>query len=840
MYSFYGGKEGRTYDLVACYDSIYQMVCAFQDGAANVDAKYNEYVIIDTIINRNDKTDPENGIIYRRGLNFNEKFDPQNILAGDESHSLSPDDTIEITLKGQIDQRYTDETIPETGTEIVWPVPRFKHYEYYLRNGDEGLEVELHPGELIVDETDTPLFNIVWKNFVTNPGGGAEYVGQVVGPQGESPLTQLVDWDTFEEEYLHNVDNTEPVKGGLLASRRPGYDGSEYNDDIKYGYCNVRDAQGNVYGAVLSMDLPYTIFKFEFESGSAYGPVIRTVSTYQDLPSETEVDKDVYYYVTEDDKYYIWDDTRKIVTIVNEVANEAALPAAEDVNPKQLYYRLDNTFYYIGHVSSTFDPEEQEEVYIVEWEQVDYTSYLSDPGYVETELWAVDTSNPNSAEWKYTNMLREYADSQGHNFYQHYNIVIPKGVHGTDFVRFDDVNPENEYDLVYRWKTYEEPETKEEGTNHSISIGTLKVIKDTEILSGTSEIPISWIRINYFTKDENEEYEYDDIPIRRIERVRMNGQGGIEVTYITGNSTSTVRLNDGFPLQWITNVTLEPDTKQVRVTYNTINEATQQNNYWISDEQLRIVETIGIENDKILSGQKNFYYNYNVGEINGIDEREIPGRHIELSAPVNELVAVRLVGDNVAVLYSDEVYRKAIPANRRYVLTYTASDAHGIWDVEHSTPDETESGVGYYYWENLGPVLSGEHVVGNCSNLAALQAAYPFGFDKDQQGDPVADYAKHAGWIGSVTDVDPQTGDLRSATLYAYDYNSAAAADPDPDVAKTAWYAISSVITNVIDPETIMIIQPKSAGGQTPAVEGNLKMNGYWFISSDVPIATEL
>ena len=834
MYSFYGGKEGRTYDLVAHYDSIYQMVCAFQDGAANVDAKYNEYVIIDTIVNRNDKTDPENGIIYRRGLNFNEKFDPQNILAGDKSNSLSPDDTIEITLKGQIDQKYTDETIPETGTEIVWPVPRFKHYEYYLRNGDDGLEVELHPGELIVDETDTPLFNIVWKNFVTNPGGGAEYVGQVVGPQGESPLTQLVDWDTFEEEYLHNVDNTEPVKGELLAIRRPGYDGTEYNDDIKYGYCNVRDDQGNVYGAVLSMDLPYTVFKFEFESGSAYGPVTRTVPTYQDLPSEIDVDKNVYYHVLANDKYYIWDDTRKIVTIVNEVENEAALPAAENVNPKQLYYRLDNTSYYIGHVSSTYDPEEQEEIYTVEWEQVNYTSYLSDPGFVETELWAVDTSDSNSAEWKYTNMLREYADSQGHNFYKHYNITIPKGVHGTDFVRFDNVNPENEYDLVYRWRTYEEPETKEQGTDHSISIGTLKVIKDTEMLSGTSETPISWIRINYFTKDENEEYEYDDIPIRRIERVRMNGQGGIEVTYITGNNTSTVRLNDGFPLQWITNITLEPDTKQVRVTYNTINEATQQNNYWISDEQLRTVETIGIENDRDLVGQKTFYYEYNVGDL----DPENPGQalapvHIPIGTlALNEIVDVQLVGDNIAVLYSDATLRQSVyNSGNYYKLEYTGT----LWNA--TTPDVREGSKNYFYWANLGPSLSGEHIFGYFNDINTLKNTYPYGFGLDENGNvptestqPQFNSIGRQGWVASVAIT---VGGQPGIGLYAYDYTKTPSANN--------WYEISSIVQNEIDPRTIMMIDTENNGQPATSVkEATLSNNGYWFIASDVTIATEL
>lgn len=821
MYSFYGGKEGRTYDLVAHYDSIYKMVQAFQDGAANVDAKYNEYVIIDTIINRNDKTDPENGIIYRRGLNFNEDFDPQRVLQGDASHSLSPDDTQSVTLRGEIDQRYTDETIPEegTGTELIGvQVPRFKHYEYYIRDIDGVPTAEIHPGELILDETtQVPLFNITWKKFVTNPGGGAEYVGQVVGPQGESPLTRLVDWDTFEEEYLHNQGNMEPVKGELIANRRPGYDGAEYVDDIKYGYCNVRDAQGNVYGAVLSMDMPYTVFKFDFESGSAYGPVVREVATYDDLPSEVEVSKEVYYHVVDEDVYYIWDDSRQIKTVVNEVANEAALPAAADVNTKQLYYRLDNNKYYHGIVSSSWDEEEQEIISTVTWEEITYRSYLPDPGYVATELWIADTSALNAADWKYTNLLRECADSQVHNFYKHYNVTIPKGVHGTDFVQFNPVNPANEYNLVYRWKVYDDPETKETGHEYSASVGTLKVIKDTEMLSTdttTSDL-ISFIKINYFTKDIQGNYEHDDIPIRRIDRVTLDGQGGVAVTYVEGNNTTSENLNPGNPLQWITRVELVPDTKQVRVTYNTINRDTGEQNTWTSTEQLKIVDEIGIENDRDLAGRKTFYYKYNVGEVGAEDNPHIPMGELAL----NEIVETKLVGDNIVVLYSDSALRAEVYASGNYYeLPYTG----GLWDA--STPDVRKNNTDYFYWANLGPSLSGEHIFGQFASVEALRQAYPNGFGTD------ATSGGREGWIATVT-----TGTAPNITtsLYAFDY-----------VTAHDWYMVSSITQNRIDPGSVIMVDSPSAGADnmpaTSAKDSTLLNNGYWFVTYDAPIAEEL
>ena len=40
MNSFYGGKQGLTYNIVARFDSITSMVQAFQEGGAYRDVNY--------------------------------------------------------------------------------------------------------------------------------------------------------------------------------------------------------------------------------------------------------------------------------------------------------------------------------------------------------------------------------------------------------------------------------------------------------------------------------------------------------------------------------------------------------------------------------------------------------------------------------------------------------------------------------------------------------------------------------------------------------------------------------------------------------------------------------
>lgn len=76
MYSFYGGKQGRTYHIVKTYASIADMTAAFSTGGQYTDVMYHEYVLIDTTLPRTDGAlginDRENGCLYRRGFDYNQ------------------------------------------------------------------------------------------------------------------------------------------------------------------------------------------------------------------------------------------------------------------------------------------------------------------------------------------------------------------------------------------------------------------------------------------------------------------------------------------------------------------------------------------------------------------------------------------------------------------------------------------------------------------------------------------------------------------------------------------------------------------------------------------------
>ena len=67
MYSFYGGRPGNSFTIVTSFSTVQEMITAFQGGPAYTNVHYDEYVIINT----EDKNNPTNGQIYRRGYDYN-------------------------------------------------------------------------------------------------------------------------------------------------------------------------------------------------------------------------------------------------------------------------------------------------------------------------------------------------------------------------------------------------------------------------------------------------------------------------------------------------------------------------------------------------------------------------------------------------------------------------------------------------------------------------------------------------------------------------------------------------------------------------------------------------
>jgi len=68
--SFYGGRRGASFIITKKYSSIDEMINLFSRGGEYKDVNYDDYVLIDT----ENKNNPDNGKIYRRGYEYTNEF----------------------------------------------------------------------------------------------------------------------------------------------------------------------------------------------------------------------------------------------------------------------------------------------------------------------------------------------------------------------------------------------------------------------------------------------------------------------------------------------------------------------------------------------------------------------------------------------------------------------------------------------------------------------------------------------------------------------------------------------------------------------------------------------
>lgn len=177
--SFYGGRRGASFIITKSYKTIAEMVQAFSQGGAYKVVDYDDYVLIDT----ENKNDPDNGKLYRRGYDYN------------------------------------------------------------------------------------------------NEMGGAIYEGQIVGPAGLAPHTQLDTVNNVERiasregyEYRRGQGEYKPDDNSIVPGKyiESGSGVARYNDKITWAYCSVRDVNSHESTAYIGFTFPYTVIDFTSTTKAPY------------------------------------------------------------------------------------------------------------------------------------------------------------------------------------------------------------------------------------------------------------------------------------------------------------------------------------------------------------------------------------------------------------------------------------------------------------------------------------------------------------------------------------------------------------------------------------------
>ncbi len=436
MYSFYGGKQGRTYNIVARYDELYinfndysslattaysagdqfklndklykvlegftstsdtaipenalsngtlieiqGMVNKFQQGGSYTDVNYGQYVIIDTILNKNHYSDELNGLLYRRGFDYNE--------AATQATRPRKDD------KDQHD-----------------------NWIYYYHEDPQDPQSPLI--------FNTPLWTANWRKYVENPGGGAIYIGQIVGPQGDAPELHGITWSELASLSTSASIDLDSVSGKEL-------------NKIQFGWTTLKDSDGNVTGANIAFNIPYTVQQMQLSNTDPYsepGVVESLASSGQNfyykwdwtIPSGKKGDSISNIGITtaegQDQKFYYTSVSYATSPSVESTAQIAPYRVIKNISSMPL--PTPGKEYFSWVVASTGDPPTTAALGWAttatnEISEINYTLICTKAGTVQKTLPTTvlengyiikDDDHPEYAQWMVCNYIQEIENPQ--------------------------------------------------------------------------------------------------------------------------------------------------------------------------------------------------------------------------------------------------------------------------------------------------------------------------------------------------------------------------------------------------------------------------------------------
>ena len=208
MDSLYGGHEGASFVIKASFSSVDEMKQKFSQGSNFTEVWYGEYCLIST----KNKNHPDNGKVFRRGLDYQNSQTAGSIFVGQ--------------IVG-----------PSSGTPF-FQVDTIDNVEKISTKTLEENTYRRYPVSQNVDGT-------VVTNWKQDASGNWQDVG-----------------GTLKKDFKFNIQNRTLV---------PGKDGTSFNDDIEYTWVNIRkDDEDSDSWFYVGMKFPYTVIDYKAHAVSQY------------------------------------------------------------------------------------------------------------------------------------------------------------------------------------------------------------------------------------------------------------------------------------------------------------------------------------------------------------------------------------------------------------------------------------------------------------------------------------------------------------------------------------------------------------------------------------------
>ena len=268
MESFYGGRSGAAFIIVQRFDGIDIPQPGDGSGVTNYTYTENEYATQPVI--QPDGTTKMEFILTTNAAGGNVEIDGANDVYLIEKNSEN--------YKNYTWTRQANNGDRINDTSYSFPEILARGMVQCFRKGTKSAS-EVNYGEYVLIDT---MLNMHCQNDpdngkvfrrgmdVLSPLAGAEYIGQIVGPQGDSPEVDILHYDEVIKRNPHSQKTYNPIDGDIVPGSYVIGSTRFYEDDIKYVYATVKDAHGNVKGCEIGFRLPTLVQDFEANSINPY------------------------------------------------------------------------------------------------------------------------------------------------------------------------------------------------------------------------------------------------------------------------------------------------------------------------------------------------------------------------------------------------------------------------------------------------------------------------------------------------------------------------------------------------------------------------------------------
>lgn len=640
---------------------------------------------------------------------------------------------------------------------------------------------------------------------------GAEYIGQIQGPQGESPELDFTTYNLVRQEATHQIDSYTPDNDSIVPGSYVEDGERKYEDEIKYAWSTIRDAWGNVKGCLVGFKLPTLVQEFEARSITPYTNRVKG----------------------DDGKYY----NENLI-----VEDEEQFIDGKWQHPFYQKWQIKVPHGYHGINSTNIEivPTKTKAAYSVAGiEEFAGAQLYSDPELtqaVEVATAALDVLRDD----KYNaddSVAYAIVEKDGTEYY------VKKEDCSSYIVRYRETNYDEveEGDVTYYeigdYNTIDKITLSENGIltvfNKSKAPEDLKYAVrwiDTETTDGITISDEGTVRVTYNTLDDAGEHEYQEYEnvLDWIESVTLSQEGEFKVLFNNNSVTEDIDEKTGHSqykttLQWVDLVQVT-DNGIINFYYNT--DHTNPMYSTTGNNRLKTVKNITFDaGDDGVSGTQKFTVTYNTtdpatGKNEVEDNSDWAAMNFifesRISTPTTEYPNAPY--SHLLVIYSDPEYRKkfkdswvSYPSEKlgmQFDQWVDMGNIRGEKGGLHTICTITDSALLHDDTDAETPIPP-EYMI-YAQNVRANGEKYTFVEDENKD-------TTYAGWGVSL-----KMADSNQNTIYFYDY-------------VTKSWSIVGTITGGTLPENVVAKSVPKDGTMIPeSRDDTLTENGFWFAVSQM------